>query len=140
MPKFTSLEEIFIDLYVRFIIGLSDDERMSLERLGFQLELAFWFYEDFFRESNVSSLPKFNLHTFCKAFLSQFNHLNPKGDSLDEFIKYKNSIPVCGAIIMNAGATKILLLKPWYSRKFWGFPRGKLAKSESFESCAIREV
>ena len=41
------------------------EELASFERILFQLELAFWYYEDHFRERDPS-LPKFQLRDFVK--------------------------------------------------------------------------
>lgn len=68
---------------------------------------------------------------------------------------YKHAIPVCGAIILNETLTKVtvmfkmlaysqniqcLLVKGWYSRSSWGFPKGKIGKDEDPSDCAVREV
>lgn len=45
-------------------MNLPAEEVTSPGRLGFQLEQAFWFYDDFYRAEN-RSLPKFNLKTFA---------------------------------------------------------------------------
>lgn len=54
----------------RFITHLPEDELNSLERIGFHIEEAHWFYEDFSREQN-SNLPAWNLKEF--AFQSLLN-------------------------------------------------------------------
>lgn len=53
---------------------------------------------------------------------------------------YKQRVNVYGAIILNPTLDKVLLVKGWYSRSSWGFPRGKVNKNENEVSCAIREV
>jgi hypothetical protein len=42
----------------RFIYNCPEEEFESLDRICFQIELAHWFYEDFYREHNLS-LPKY---------------------------------------------------------------------------------
>jgi 8-oxo-dGTP pyrophosphatase MutT (NUDIX family) len=59
---------------------------------------------------------------------------------LENFLHYKQRVNVYGAIILNTTLDKVLLVKGWYSRSSWGFPRGKINKDEPEISCAIREV
>lgn len=59
---------------------------------------------------------------------------------LENFLHYKQRVNVYGAIILNPTLDKVLLVKGWYSRSSWGFPRGKVNKNENEVSCAIREV
>ena len=57
----------------------------------------------------------------------------------EAFTLYKNQIPTCGAILLNPGATKVLLVKGWKGHS-WGFPKGKIDKDEEKVDCAVREV
>ena len=57
----------------------------------------------------------------------------------DAFTQYKYQIPTCGAMLLNPGATKVLLVKSWHG-KTWGFPKGKIDRDEDKASCAMREV
>lgn len=45
-----------------------------------------------------------------------------------------------GAIMLNPGLDKCLLVKSWGSNGAWGFPRGKISKDEADADCARREV
>lgn len=95
----------------RFIINLPEEERSSFERLGFQVEQAFWFYDDFYRPSNPH-LPRLTLRSFGKVLLQRYPPLiAPFGANFDklyeEFVAYKQTIPVCGAIILNETLTKV---------------------------------
>jgi mRNA-decapping enzyme subunit 2 len=54
-------------------------------------------------------------------------------------MKYKMSIPTCGAILLNSNSTKVLLIKSWNGTN-WGFPKGKIDKDEEKLDCAVREV
>lgn len=58
----------------------------------------------------------------------------------DKFLRYKERVPVCGAIILNSDATKVLLVKGFKSGASWSFPRGKINEKEQPRDCAIREV
>lgn len=142
---FTSLDDIFVDIYVRFLINLPEEEKSSFERLGFAIEQAFWFYEDFFREPNSKDLPKYNLKGFGTAILEKFPALLCPFDQnvqvlLDDFFEYKSRIPTYGAIILNDNSSKCLMVRGWSAKQSWGFPKGKISKNEQPHECAIREV
>lgn len=142
---FTSLDDIFVDIYVRFLINLPEEEKSSFERLGFAIEQAFWFYEDFFREPNPKDLPKHNLKSFGSEIFRKFPSLLCPFDQnvqvlFDDFFEYKSRIPTYGAIILNDGSSKCLMVRGWSSKQSWGFPKGKISKNEQPHECAIREV
>lgn len=48
-------ESILSDLCSRFIINVPEEERTDLIRIFFQIEIAHWFYLDFYCESSYSS-------------------------------------------------------------------------------------
>jgi len=48
-------------------------------------------------------------------------------------------VPLRGAVLLNAGLDKCLMVKPWKGDK-WTFPRGKINERESEDDCAVREV
>ena len=143
--RFHNLDEVIDDIYVRFLMSLPEVESSKFERLGFHLEQAFWFYEDFVRTQNDSSLPKYTLKTFAALILARYskigiNFVNHSIDTLFEsFKEYKSKIPTCGAIIINTDHSKCLLIRVFKGTS-WGFPKGKMTKHESPEDCAIREV
>ncbi len=117
----------------------------SQGRLGFQLEQAYWFYEDFYRSAAPHSLPKVKLKAFCRLLLPRCPVEWPRDwdvDSLvDSFQEYKAQVPTCGAIILNPPMDKVLVVCGFGStRPTWGFPKGKIAKDEHPSVCAIREV
>lgn len=98
-------------IFSRFLINLPAEERSSFERLGFQIEQAFWFYDDFYRPAQ-KHLPKLTLRSFGQVLLQRYPPLiAPFGRDFDrlydEFIAYKMSIPVCGAIILNERLDKV---------------------------------
>jgi mRNA-decapping enzyme subunit 2 len=103
-----------------------------------------WFYEDFVRPDRPD-LPALTLRRFselflisCSPHLSAFS-FDPKA-AYDAFLLYKSSIPVRGAVLMNAKLDKVVMVKGWKSSAGWGFPRGKINKSETDRDCAVREV
>ena len=137
------LDEVLDDLAMRFVVNCPAEEQESFERLLFQVEAAFWFYEDQYKEIWPHAFPTLNLFTFAqqlfktcpmlKGFASQTKQI------YDAFMSYKLSIPTCGAIILNSKSDKILLIKSWKGTN-WGFPKGKIDKDEEKVDCAIREV
>ena len=136
-----SLDEIMDELVVKFILNCPEEEHENFDRLFFQIEEAFWFYLDFYREQNPS-LPKFNLHQFADKVFLACPFLQPYQKTVDEhiqsFINYKTSVPVCGVILIDETLENILLVKGWNS-KSWSFPRGKINKNEEEVACAVRE-
>lgn len=144
------------------MVNLPGEEISSKSRLGFQLEQAFWFYEDFSRPASAgnphstevsaasnATLPKLTLKAFAQKLLQRcpLEVLRPTlGNNPDhvklveEFYQYKSMVPTCGAIILNESLDKCLMVRGWTSRSTWGFPKGKINKDEPPSACAIREV
>jgi len=137
--------ELLDDLATRFIINLPLEELESLERLCFHLEMAHWFYDDFYRDRN-RSLPNWNMKEFASQMFQRCPLLRPHleersiEDILATFLHYKVRVPVCGGIILNPTLDKVLLVKGWTNKSSWGFPKGKINKDEKESDCAKREV
>jgi 8-oxo-dGTP pyrophosphatase MutT (NUDIX family) len=142
-----SLEQLFDDLLVRFIINSQIEEIASIERLGFLIEQAYWFYDDFYYDQNPNDLPKFsNLKAFAVALHAhcpQIFPFPPTGYTFEQefgkFLKYKSSIPVIGAVMLDSSRENVLLVQG-YNSKVWTFPKGKINQNESYPDCAAREV
>ena len=137
------LAEVLDDLAMRFVVNCPAEEQESFERLLFQVEAAFWFYEDQYREIWPDAFPTLTLLTFSQKMfkscplLSGFQHKTK--EIYEAFTSYKQQIPTCGGMLLNPQCTKMLLVKSWKGNS-WGFPKGKIDKDESKESCAAREV
>src|SRR4051812_27357812 len=58
-----SLQDVLDDLSSRFVLNVPDEELASVERILFQVEQAFWFYEDFVRPQQAR-LPHYTLKNF----------------------------------------------------------------------------
>ena len=57
----------------RFLINLPAEEQKDMVRVFFQIEMAHWYYIDFYRQEQV--LPTYGLKEFTKVnilFISQF--------------------------------------------------------------------
>ncbi|KAG2382317.1 hypothetical protein C9374_005519 [Naegleria lovaniensis] len=154
-----TLDEVLDELCMRFIINcpyMHDYGTSGFERLFFQLEEAFWFYSDFFRQQ---SLPKFKFVEFCEKMLARHPHLLidlqrftrdvfPNADNsidlnvdtlVQKFLDYKTSVPVYGCVLLNEAMDKVLLVQG-YNTKSWSFPKGKINQFERESHCAAREV
>ena len=53
---------------------------------------------------------------------------------------YKLSVPTYGAVLIDPAYEHVLLVRGFYNRESWGFPKGKVQENESPLKCAIREV
>lgn len=53
---------------------------------------------------------------------------------------YKLSVPTYGAVLIDTTYEHVLLVRGFYNRESWGFPKGKVQENESPLKCAIREV
>lgn len=140
-PK--SLEAALDDVEARFLYNLPESELSSPERLFYQIEQAYWYYEDF-KADVYSHLPHFS--TLKSFAVKIFNHCDLLKNMSDRFTEifadyksYKTKIPVCGCILLNADMTRFVLVKN-YNGNGWTFPRGKINENENELDCAIREV
>jgi len=137
------LQEIIQDLIIRFIICCPEEEHESFERLFFQIEEAHWFYMDEYRQKNPK-LPSLSFKQFAQIIFASCPLLQPYKDLVQKYrsdwVQYKTSVPVCGAIILNQKMNRALLVRGIGSNSSWSFPRGKINKDEPTSSCAIREV
>ncbi|ORX47706.1 DCP2-domain-containing protein [Hesseltinella vesiculosa] len=138
--KTLTLDEIIDDLVVRFIINVPDVELAEVERIGFQVEAAHWYYEDFIRPIRPD-LPSIKSKQFSTRIFQHCSILSQLelDKAYSDFMKYKRSIPVCGAIILNRKKDKCVMVLDW-NRTNWGFPKGKINEDEEKHDCAVREV
>uniref|UniRef100_A0A8C0FU54 mRNA-decapping enzyme 2 n=1 Tax=Bubo bubo TaxID=30461 RepID=A0A8C0FU54_BUBBB len=113
----------------------------------FQIELAHWFYLDFYMQ-NTPGLPQCGIRDFAKAdilfitdcFLSQWIKCEDVQKVLDEWKEYKMGVPTYGAIILDETLENVLLVQGYLAKSGWGFPKGKVNKEEAPHDCAAREV
>ncbi|KAM9967346.1 hypothetical protein ACTFIW_001430 [Dictyostelium discoideum] len=129
-PKAPTLTEIFNDLSSRFVLNIPAEELSSFERLLFQIETAYWFYDDFYKD--FPQLPKYSMGEFTKNFFMNCPILKAHQSSVEEILKkfseYKTNLE------------KALFVRGYGSNNSWGFPKGKVNKDEPDSDCAIREV
>ncbi|WFD42057.1 5'-(N(7)-methylguanosine 5'-triphospho)-[mRNA] hydrolase [Malassezia psittaci] len=157
--KSKALQDELENLSCRFIVNLPANELASIERIGFQVEQAHWFYLDFLCPVN-SDLPELGLKRFSEEILHVsslvvplirlYMERGPKSLELafSQFMQYKTRVPVCGAILLNHDWTKVglssltqcVLVKGWAKSASWTFPKGKINQDEPERDCALREV
>lgn len=158
--------DILDDLASRFIINVPVEERSDFIRICFQIELAHWFYLDFYCSVEEDKLipcgiKQFAYHLFhviiWVLFISQElkkklcflhlqhipflkEHLLHLNDIMNDFKLYKMSVPTYGAILMTADLQQVLLVQSFWAKSSWGFPKGKVNEDEPPLICAVREV
>ncbi|XP_065406392.1 m7GpppN-mRNA hydrolase isoform X5 [Chrysemys picta bellii] len=134
---------ISVQMVIRFILHIPSEERDNAIRVCFQIELAHWFYLDFYMQ-NTPGLPQCGIRDFAKAVFSHCPFLLPQGEDvqrvLDEWKEYKMGVPTYGAIILDETLENVLLVQGYLAKSGWGFPKGKVNKEEAPHDCAAREV
>lgn len=134
---------ILNDLCTRFIINIPDVESRDLVRVFFQIELAHWFYLDFYCPDN-SELRSVNLKEFasqmfifCPTLSVHFKNFDTIFESWKE---YKQAVPTFGGILLDPTLQFCLLVQGFLVKASWGFPKGKVNQDEHPVECAIREI
>ncbi|KAK6179354.1 hypothetical protein SNE40_011737 [Patella caerulea] len=131
------------DLCSRFIINVPEEERQESIRVFFQIELAHWFYLDFYcaeqPELRTCGIKDFSVQIFkhCPVLTGTQEEVEKK---LAEWKAYKLSVPTYGAIILDPEIKFCLLVQGWWVKSSWGFPKGKVNAAEAPHDCASREV
>ncbi|NXT16501.1 DCP2 hydrolase, partial [Prunella fulvescens] len=126
----------------RFILHIPSEERDNAIRVCFQIELAHWFYLDFYMQ-NTPGLPQCGIRDFAKAdilFITLIIFCEDVQKVLDEWKEYKMGVPTYGAIILDETLENVLLVQGYLAKSGWGFPKGKVNKEEAPHDCAAREV
>lgn len=136
------MSEVMDELQLRFLMNLPASELASSERLFFQIEQCYWFYEDFYAD-NHKHLKNMSLNEFTKIMFQHSTLLQPLqnkySNMLKEFKTFKSEIPVIGCIMLNERKNKVLLVRNWKGTA-WTFPRGKINQGETDMECAVREA
>lgn len=117
----------------------------EFSRIGMHLEEAQWFYEDFIRPLNPTTLPNLRIRDFSLRILqhcpvTSIASLDILEKAYDNWVAYKKRIPVRGLIMLNEAMDSAVLVKGWKSSANWSFPRGKINQEEDDLHCAVREV
>lgn len=137
-----TMEEVMDELQTRFLVNLPESELSSSERIFFQIEQCYWFYEDFYADQ-FKHLVHYKLTNFAQKMFEHCPLLQPLSSQcehmLQDFKLYQSQVPVNGCILLNKEKTKILLVCNWKGTS-WSLPRGKVNERESDLECAKREV
>ncbi|PFH35042.1 hydrolase, NUDIX family protein [Besnoitia besnoiti] len=139
------LDEALLDCYGRFITLLPDAFLRDRIHLYFQIQEAFWWYDDIWWEKHADRLPKLTLKDFgcliCHDCPILQHYIPP--EKHDKFLanwkRYCRTIPLRGAIILNEDLSKCLMVTGWKGGT-WMFPRGKVDEGEQDAVCACREI
>jgi hypothetical protein len=141
-----AFQDALEDVHARFILNLPPQELETSDRLFFQLEQAWWFYEDMIcdqlSEKDANTLPRFG---HLKPFCLKLFQWSPLLQHLDfhpmwaEFSQYKSKISTYGTILLNKECTHIILCQVWESNT-WTFPAGKINQGEGGREAAARET
>uniref|UniRef100_K3W6M7 Nudix hydrolase domain-containing protein n=1 Tax=Globisporangium ultimum (strain ATCC 200006 / CBS 805.95 / DAOM BR144) TaxID=431595 RepID=K3W6M7_GLOUD len=136
------MPEVMDELQSRFLVNLPTTELASSERLFFQIEQCYWFYEDFYAD-HIAHLHHLKLNDFAKQMFAHCPLLQPLAhqceNMFEDFKVYQSQVPVVGCILLNKQRTKLILVRNWKGTS-WSFPRGKVNQGESDIECARREV
>ncbi|XP_053954930.1 uncharacterized protein LOC128861065 [Anastrepha ludens] len=146
--------DILDDLASRFIINVPDMELSNFIRICFQIELAHWFYLDFFCAADQQQqrdeagkkrkLPSCGMKQFAIQLFQHIpflrEHLSSIDKILDDWKNYKLSVPTYGAILISEDLNFCLLVQSYFAKSSWGFPKGKVNENEDPVHCATREV
>ncbi|XP_063829757.1 m7GpppN-mRNA hydrolase [Ostrinia nubilalis] len=136
--------DILDDLCSRFIINLPPEDRGNLVRICFQIELAHWFYLDYYCTDETTKLNPCGIREFAAHIFQHVPQLREHVSSLDAVLdnwrEYKLKVPTYGAILLDTDLTHVLLVQSYWTKASWGFPKGKVNEDEEPWKCAAREV
>lgn len=136
-------EDILDDLSSRFIINVPEEERKDLIRICFQIELAHWFYLDFY-VTDENRLKPCGIREFTRVVFNHIPFLREHAEKADvifeEWRTYKMAVPTFGAILLDIELDNVLLVQGFWAKASWGFPKGKVNAEEEPHVCAAREV
>ncbi|KAJ1357146.1 hypothetical protein KIN20_015211 [Parelaphostrongylus tenuis] len=138
--------EVLQDLTFRFLANIPDEEKSDKVRMCFQVELAHWFYIDFYcKQEERKDCAQMGMREFARQIFKHCDELAPYAASVDQVIDewrwYKSTVPTYGAILLDNSLNYVLLVQGFYaSKNSWGFPKGKVNEGEEPRSCAVREV
>ena len=78
--------EVLDDLCSRFLLNIPESEKTNMTRLCFHIEIAHWFYLDFFRPED-SNLPDCRMREFAKLIFEEYPFLlNPPNVNVEEVL------------------------------------------------------
>lgn len=121
-----------------------EEELSDLIRLFFQIELAHWFFLDFYCTQDENSVYSCGIKQFAQNIFEHIPFLNPHianlNTILEEWRNYKISVPTYGTIMLSQDMKNCLLVQSFFAKNSWSFPKGKVNEHEDPVKCAVREV
>ncbi|XP_064620031.1 m7GpppN-mRNA hydrolase-like [Lineus longissimus] len=134
---------VLTDLCSRFIINVPEEERQDLIRIFFQIELAHWFYLDFYCQDSPDLKPcgikDFSAQVFHHCPFLQ-HHATQVEKIFEDWREYKMAVPTYGAIMLDPSLTEVVMVQGFWAKTSWMFPKGKVNEGEAADVCAVREV
>jgi len=139
-----NFDEAVDDVHTRFILNLPASELQTADRIFFQIEQAWWFYEDFLCDPHPElNLPRFNSFKPFARMLFEYSPLLPDVNKFasmwEQFSNYKRKISNYGCILLTEDCQKILLCRV-YNGKSYTLPAGKINQGEDGRAAAARET
>jgi mRNA-decapping enzyme subunit 2 len=126
----------------RFLVNATKEDYTE-QRILLVIEIAHWYYIDYFQKQNPDLKPM-TFPNFSRRMFQEYPPLRPfipKFQSmLDAMKRYKRNIPVFGGVILNPQMNRILLVRGVKNSDGFSFPRGKINSGESQLACAAREI
>src|SRR4051812_1327213 len=81
-----TMAEVMDELQSRFLMNLPATELAASERLFFQIEQCYWFYEDFYADQN-KHLAHLKLHEFAQLMFGHCPLLRPLAHQCDQLFQ-----------------------------------------------------
>ena len=140
----TDFADAVDDVHTRFLLNLPASELQTADRIFFQIEQAWWFYEDFLCDPHPEvNLPRYPSFKPFARMLFEYSPLLPDADQFsamwEQFSKYKRKISNYGCILLTEDCQKILLCRV-YNGKSYMLPAGKINQGEDGRDAAARET
>ncbi|RCN47896.1 Dcp2, box A domain protein, partial [Ancylostoma caninum] len=135
--------EVLQDLTFRFLANIPDEEKSDKVRMCFQVELAHWFYVDFYcKQEARKDCAQMGMREFARQIFKHCDELAPYAAHVDQVIDewrwYKSTVPTYGAILLDESLNHVLLVQGFYaSKNSWGFPKGKVQRPKAYIDCVI---
>jgi mRNA-decapping enzyme subunit 2 len=157
------------EVHTRFVLNVPDSELERADRILFQIEQAWWFYEDFLvdasrpprsepdagdgggtNDNNDASaaapmgeplLPSLSFRHFAEELFEYSPLLRSENfpSMWSQFSVYRKKIGTYGCILLSPDRKFVVLVQLWNSKTHM-FPSGKINQGEPASDAAIRET
>jgi mRNA-decapping enzyme subunit 2 len=155
------------EVHTRFVLNVPDSELERADRILFQIEQAWWFYEDFLVDASRPPrsepdsgdgggtndneaanppmgeplLPSMNFRQFAEKLFEYSPLLRSENfpSMWSQFSVYRKKIGTYGCILLSPDRKFVVLVQLWNSKTHM-FPSGKINQGEPASEAAIRET